>query len=77
MIKKLGSYLKKDCRDYKSKMFIMSAMYGGAQHAMCSRLVWSTKHIPGQPGLHSETLFQNTDQTDQLTKKKAPLWPLF
>ena len=37
---------------------------------MRSRSAWSTKQIPGQPGLlHRETLFQKTNQTNKQKSK--------
>ena len=45
---------------------------------LSSRPVWSTKWVPGQPGLYRETLSQkNQKQTNKQTKnktKKEDMW---
>jgi hypothetical protein len=38
------------------------------------RPVWSTKWVPGQPGLHRETLSQKTKKLKKKKKKKRILW---
>jgi hypothetical protein len=45
---------------------IMEAEAGGF---LSSRPVWSTKWIPGQPGLHRETLSQKNKTKQNKTKK--------
>lgn len=43
-----------------------------------SRSAWSTQPVPGQPGLHRETLFQKqTNKTKQLKKKQKNLFCFF
>jgi hypothetical protein len=37
---------------------------------LISRPAWSTEWVPGQPGLHRETLSQKTKQNKKKTKKK-------
>jgi hypothetical protein len=38
------------------------------------RLAWSTKGVPGQPGLHRETLPQKTKKKKKQKKKKQILY---
>jgi hypothetical protein len=46
---------------------------------LSSRPAWSTKWVPGQPGLHRETLSQKTTTTTTTTTKECQLYfvPLF
>jgi hypothetical protein len=38
---------------------------------LSSRPAWSTKWVPGQPGLYRETLYQKTKQNKQTKKESA------
>jgi hypothetical protein len=42
---------------------------GRADTSLSSRSAWSTEQVPGQPGLHRETLSQKTKQNK--TKQNA------
>jgi hypothetical protein len=39
---------------------------------LSSRPAWSTEGVPGQPGLHRETLSQNKQTNKQTKKPKKP-----
>jgi hypothetical protein len=53
--------------------FNPSTLEAEAGGFLSSRPAWSTEWVPGQPGLHRETLSQKTKPTNQPTKhKKQP-----
>ena len=41
-----------------------------AGRSLCLRPAWSTKNVPGQPGLHRETLSQNKTKQNNKKEKK-------
>jgi hypothetical protein len=43
------------------------------QISLSSRVAWSTERVPGQPGLHRESLLRKTSKTKKTNKNKE--WP--
>jgi len=50
--------------------FNPSAQEAEAGRSMSSGLVWSTEQVPGQPGLHRETVSKHTKKKKRKEKKK-------
>ena len=50
--------------------FNLSTWEAEAGGFLSSRLAWSTECVPGQPGLHRETLSQNTKKKKKKKKRK-------
>jgi hypothetical protein len=53
--------------------FNPSAWEAEAGGFLSSRPAWSTKWVPGQPGLHRETLSQNQKNKQTNKKTRGPL----
>jgi hypothetical protein len=51
--------------------FNTSTWEAGAGGFLSSRPVWSTKWVPGQPGLHRETLSQKKKKNKKKNNKKT------
>jgi hypothetical protein len=60
----------KDKQGMVALTFSPSTRQAEAGGFLSSRPAWSTKSVPGQPGLHRETLSRKNKQTNKQTNKQ-------
>ena len=48
-----------------------SIQEAGSERSLSLRPAWTTEQVPGQPGLHKETLSQEQNKTNKQKNKKT------